>query len=368
MCVIRRRGYPSFIVSLAFVLVCTLLALCANPTPVISQPLSTREPSGRASHTRAEVQPLAYEPNQRRSVPSPQSPLQPTSGAAFVREVRFIPHASPTAHVGETVAIQSAPPHSNMRQASLWRVEPGDCLWNIALAKHTTVSAIVQENHLTSTILHIGQVLRVIDGLVTPRIQRPKSSKANSSPTKSWHPMTYVVQPGDSLWKISREFGVSIRAIINDNALLGDDIQPGQRLVIGPMNASYHPTAASRALIASAPKWLIPIYQAAGRKYDIPWTVLAAIHKEETDFDTTGDDVSSAGALGPMQFMPSTFAIFGVPAPGHKTPSIYNVEDAIYSAANMLHQEGFSQDPYYAVYAYNHSTVYVHDILHMSAT
>ncbi|WP_284198885.1 muramidase family protein [Alicyclobacillus sacchari] len=235
---IRRRGYPSFIVSLAFILACTLLALCANPTPAVSQPLSVREPNGRASHAKVEASSLAYQTTrQGRPDPLPQKPVQPINAAAFVREVRFIPHASPASHARETIAVHSAPPYPTAGQTTVWRVKPGDCLWKIALAKHTTVSAIVQENRLTSTVLQIGQVLHIIDGFASRRAHDPKSSKANSSPTKSWHPMTYVVQPGDSLWKISHEFGVSIRAIINDNALLGDDIQPGQHLVIGPMDA-----------------------------------------------------------------------------------------------------------------------------------
>lgn len=118
----------------------------------------------------------------------------------------------------------------------------------------------------------------------------------------------------------------------------------------------------SRSTVESAPR-----VSSSGEKYDIPWTVLTAIHKEETDFDCTGQDVSSAGAIGPMQFMPSTFAIFGVPAPGHQTADIHNVYDAIYSTAHMLEATGFSRDPYHAIYEYNHSVSYVRDILRMSA-
>lgn len=235
-------------------------------------------------------------------------------------------------------------------------VQSGQSLWQFATRFHTTVSAIQHQNHLHGSVLQIGQVL------IIPKEQQRYTT--NKPPAKQ---LTYRVQSGDSLWRISETFGVSIDTLRTNNNVMGNLIRAGQVLDIGPLQASYHVTPASKALIAAAPKCLIPVYKAAGSKYGIPWTVLAAIHKEETDFDTRGNDVSYAGAIGPMQFMPDTFAIFGVPAPGHSTPNIHNVDDAIYSTAHMLHVEGFQADPYYAIFAYNHSSSYVHDILHMSA-
>lgn len=241
---------------------------------------------------------------------------------------------------------------------------------------HTTVQRLMEINHLRSTTVKIGQAITIAAPARSPVVKlsnMPNSSTSHSSTNASTqtctqaHYLTYVVHSGDSLWSISQAYGVSIDTIRSDNAIGGDAIYPGMKLKIGAVDTTYHPDAASRAMIAQAPKWLIPVYKAAGRKYDVPWTVLAAIHKEETDFDVTGNDVSYAGAIGPMQFMPQTFAIFGVPAPGHKTPNIRNVEDAIYSAANMLHHEGISADPYYAIYSYNHSAAYVHDILRMAS-
>ncbi len=63
------------------------------------------------------------------------------------------------------------------------------------------------------------------------------------------------------------------------------------------------------------PPFLLPIYQAAGIEYDVPWQVLAAINWIETDY---GRDlsVSSAGAVGWMQFLPSTWKRYGVDATG----------------------------------------------------
>ncbi|MBF8377475.1 LysM peptidoglycan-binding domain-containing protein [Alicyclobacillus mali] len=243
-------------------------------------------------------------------------------------------------------------------------VRKGQCLWSIAEAHHTTVGNVMRYNRLHSTVLRVGQVLRLPPS-ARPTAALPKSPEASSSPLLP--SLTYTVQPGDSLWEISNIFGVSISAICSANHLTQTAIYPGERLVIEPSSA-FGGWQAQSVLLREAPSWLIPVYKAAGAKYDIPWTVLAAIHKVETDFSTNGDIESYAGAIGPMQFMPSTFAIFGVPAPGHTTPDIHNVEDAIYSAANMLHQEGFSTDPYYAIWTYNHSATYVEDVLHLAVT
>ncbi|GMA60858.1 lytic murein transglycosylase [Alicyclobacillus fastidiosus] len=198
-------------------------------------------------------------------------------------------------------------------------------------------------------------------------VKVPTASKATSMSVSTGGPLTYTVMPGDTLWAISMEYGVSVTTLEQTNQIAGSALYVGEKLTIEAPMANYTPTQASLSLIQHAPPSLMPVYQAAGKKYDIPWTVLAAIHKEETDFDCTGQDVSSAGALGPMQFMPSTFAIYGVAAPGHTVPNIHNVDDAIYSTAHMLAAQGFDRDPYHAIYDYNHSVSYVDDILRMSA-
>ena len=65
------------------------------------------------------------------------------------------------------------------------------------------------------------------------------------------------------------------------------------------------------------PIFLLPIYQAAGNQYGIRWEVLAAINEIETDYGRNLN-VSTAGALGWMQFMPATWRMYGVDANGDK--------------------------------------------------
>ena len=110
------------------------------------------------------------------------------------------------------------------------------------------------------------------------------------------------------------------------------------------------------------PPFLLPIFQAAGTAYGIPWQVLAAINEVETDY---GRDlsVSSAGAEGWMQFLPSEWAQYGVDANGDGFEDPYNPADAIFAAARYLKAAGGDTNIKAAVYSYNHSQAYVESVL-----
>ena len=110
------------------------------------------------------------------------------------------------------------------------------------------------------------------------------------------------------------------------------------------------------------PPFLLPIYQSCGTEYGIPWQVLASINKIETAFGTNLN-VSSAGAMGWMQFIPSTWAAYGVDAneDGRKDP--YNPVDAICAAARYLSAAGGDHDIRQAIFAYNHADWYVDEVL-----
>jgi len=110
------------------------------------------------------------------------------------------------------------------------------------------------------------------------------------------------------------------------------------------------------------PPFLLPIYQAAGTAYDIPWQVLAAINEVETDY---GRDLnlSSAGAEGWMQFLPSSWARYGVDATGSGYEDPYNPADAIFAAARYLSAAGGAQHIRGAVFSYNHSAAYVEAVM-----
>jgi murein DD-endopeptidase MepM/ murein hydrolase activator NlpD len=110
------------------------------------------------------------------------------------------------------------------------------------------------------------------------------------------------------------------------------------------------------------PPFLLPIYQAAGIQYGVRWEILAAINEIETDYGRNLN-VSSAGALGWMQFMPSTWRAYGVDANGDKVKDPYNPVDAIFAAARYLNAAGAATDIRSAVFAYNHADWYVDSVL-----
>jgi murein DD-endopeptidase MepM/ murein hydrolase activator NlpD len=110
------------------------------------------------------------------------------------------------------------------------------------------------------------------------------------------------------------------------------------------------------------PPFLLPIYQAAGIQYSVPWQVLAAINEIETDYGRNLS-VSSAGALGWMQFMPSSWAMYGVDANGDGVKDPYNPVDAIFAAARYLKAAGADTDLSQAIFAYNHAEWYVQSVL-----
>jgi murein DD-endopeptidase MepM/ murein hydrolase activator NlpD len=110
------------------------------------------------------------------------------------------------------------------------------------------------------------------------------------------------------------------------------------------------------------PIFLLPIYQAAGIQYGIRWEVLAGINEIETDYGRNLN-VSSAGALGWMQFMPATWKTYGTDANDDGKRDPYNPVDAIFAAARYLKAAGGDKDIRKAVFAYNHAGWYVDSVM-----
>jgi hypothetical protein len=97
-------------------------------------------------------------------------------------------------------------------------------------------------------------------------------------------------------------------------------------------------------------------------QYGIRWEVLAAINEIETDYGRNLN-VSSAGALGWMQFMPSTWEMYGVDANEDGRMDPYNPVDAIFAAGRYLSTAGGGTDIRKALFAYNHADWYVASVL-----
>ena len=107
---------------------------------------------------------------------------------------------------------------------------------------------------------------------------------------------------------------------------------------------------------------LLELWKSAGQAYGVPWSVLAAINKVESNFGRNMGP-SSAGAIGWMQFMPSTWLRWGTDADGNGLADPWDPVDAIYSAARYLAASGAATDIRQAVFSYNHAWWYVNDVM-----
>jgi soluble lytic murein transglycosylase-like protein len=145
-----------------------------------------------------------------------------------------------------------------------------------------------------------------------------------------------------------------------------NEAAPGAATAPAPSQTFAVPSIpSSTCAAAGVPPILIPIYQRAAAAYGLGpqgAAVLAGINEVETAFGTNLN-ISSAGAEGWMQFMPSTWETYGVDANGDGVRDPFNPEDAIFAAAGYLSAAGMPSDTYGAIYAYNHADWYVAEVL-----
>ncbi|MEC0312849.1 peptidoglycan endopeptidase LytF [Bacillus subtilis] len=131
-----------------------------------------------------------------------------------------------SAIVGTTLAVTPA-------EAATIKVKSGDSLWKLAQTYNTSVAALTSANHLSTTVLSIGQTLTI------PGSKSSTSSSTSSSTTKKSGSSVYTVKSGDSLWLLANEFKMTVQELKKLNGLSSDLIRAGQKLkVSGTISSS----------------------------------------------------------------------------------------------------------------------------------
>jgi membrane-bound lytic murein transglycosylase B len=132
------------------------------------------------------------------------------------------------------------------------------------------------------------------------------------------------------------------------------DVLAAQR-ALHVLNAPQRTRAAQRAIRlqpAESAARLLADYREGERRSGVPWSLLAAVNLVESDFGRLRND-SIAGAQGPMQFIPATWASYG------RGGDVHDPRDAILGAARFLAAGGAPADTSQALYRYNPSPLYV---------
>jgi membrane-bound lytic murein transglycosylase B len=142
------------------------------------------------------------------------------------------------------------------------------------------------------------------------------------------------------------------RARIPSSMLGVYDLNVDARRQLGELAHAMDTVPAWRIEAPAPPEELLGYYREAESASGVGWNYLAAINLIETRFGRI-NGVSSAGAQGPMQFMPSTFAAYGVGG------DIHSPHDSIMAAGRMLAANGFTADRDHAIYRYNNANAYV---------
>jgi hypothetical protein len=155
--------------------------------------------------------------------------------------------------------------------------------------------------------------------------------------------------------------------------------------ILSSSAACQNQAAPNHATSADIPSTYLDLYQQAGRRTDIPWTILAAIGKVESDHGTSRapgvhNGANAAGAAGPMQIgiggrAGNTWGGtprhrgtqktggYGIDGNNDGWADVYDPADAIPAAAGYLTAHGALDDIPKAIFAYNHSTSYVNLVL-----
>ncbi|MEG7335299.1 C40 family peptidase [Bacillus sp. 0102A] len=143
-----------------------------------------------------------------------------------------------SAIVSTTLAVTPA-------EAATIKVKSGDSLWKLAQNYNTSVAVITSANHLSTTVLSVGQTLTIPGS-------KSGTSSTSSSTTKKSGSSVYTVKSGDSLWLIATEYKMTVQELKKLNGLSSDMIRAGQKLkVSGTVSSSSSSSSSSNTKSSS---------------------------------------------------------------------------------------------------------------------
>jgi membrane-bound lytic murein transglycosylase B len=180
----------------------------------------------------------------------------------------------------------------------------------------------------------------------------------------AWHPRTGRVPRDVTLYALYQQrivillserhaLSKAVLARLDDPRPLRSELDARREL--GRLSKP-RPLSAFRTGPAAPADRLRRYYLEAQRRFGVSWQLLAAVNYVESAFNKLRN-ASTAGAQGPMQFIPSTWSRYGLGG------NVHDPHDAILGAANYLHANGAPRNNRRALYRYNPSWLYVDAVL-----
>ena len=235
-------------------------------------------------------------------------------------------------------------------------VNPSDTLWAISKKFGVSISQLIELNNLISNQIFVDQVLKIQEvNVAKPYLNETFNETVTAVQVPRYTPsnkfQTYIVNPSDTLWGISKKFEVNITELMKLNNLSSDQIYVDQVLRIQEIiEDEPHFSETLNDIIpdkipggTQAKRWKKDII-AAAQKYEVPSKILYSIMVNESRGNP--NLVSADGGIGLMQFQIETATLLGV------NPCI--PEESIGGAARYL-KELFCEfnDWILAIAAYN---------------
>jgi hypothetical protein len=339
-----------------------------KPPNAASTPLPSVTSSTGLSHGRPEVITAVQVAPLRRVIPPDVLAVEPKGITA--RQLAAIKKLK---DVRETIAVAGGAIQLRAHLTNVLGVDPSafrswtppgtaaqEPIWS-ALAKNEFVLSSSAQNQLG---LQLGSAYQLV-GATQPEITLGASAQLGIPGVDA----LVSTQTADALGLV-HNVAVMINAPGANVATLMKQVRAilgGQSQILN-LNASSNQlpvdNTGNSAQAPGRPTTYLELYKQSAAQYcpGLSWTILAAIGQVESGH---GQNVgpSSAGALGPMQFIPSTWERWGIPGFGDTTANIMNPYDAVPSAARYLCAAGAPGDVNAAIYAYNHANWYVNEVL-----